>query len=213
MRRITVTSENELRAGLHDAFVTETAVVVAGGAEPPAGVESLVIDVATRGIDLNTEGCHVDDLVFCGGGTLTLAAGEPWADVIELAVKGGWAGVEALAGLPGTVGSVVTANEVRFGRSIADTVSSVRTWDRATDSQKTFAMVNCEFEPGSSRFSRELLPDGTPRYVVVEASLLLKQADITSPIEDPELVEALGIAPGERVPLARVRDIALGSNN
>lgn len=212
MSTLVVSTEAELRSALHSAYDSQAPVYLAGvapGRVPPG--EGLVLDIATRGVDINTEGCHVDDLVFCGAVTATLAAGEPWRDFVALAVQSGWGGVEALAGVPGTVAEVVTANPSRFGQSPADAVSRVRTWDRATDAQRTFAMVECEFEPGSSRFSRETLPDGTQRYVVIEAALLLKQADITPPLHDEALVAALGIEPGERVPLGRVHDLALGA--
>ena len=119
--------------------------------------------------------------------------------------------VEALAAEPGTVADLVAANPVRYGQSVADTVASVRTWDRATDSQRTFAMVDCGFAPHSSLFGTEELPDGSPRYVVMEVALLLKMADITPPIDDRKLAEALGVQKGARVPLTQVFEMALAS--
>lgn len=211
MNRRVVRSETELRAALTEAYSAGLAVYVAGGGEPPASGDSVELEVATRGIDIETEGCNVDDLVFCGAVTVRLAAGEPWGEFVRLAVENGWAGVEALAGEPGTVGAIVAANPVRFGQSPADTVTSVRTWDRSSDSQRTFAMVDCGFAAGSSLFAREQLADGSPRYAVIEVALLLKQADVTASIDDPQLAEALSVAQGARVPLAHVREVALAS--
>lgn len=204
METITVRTEADLLARLRAAYANGTPLAAAGQpGEPTLGVDPLVLEVATRGIDIDRSGCSLDDLVFCGAVGARLAAGEPWDDFVARAVDGSWVGVEALSGMPGTVASVVAANPLRYGQSPADTVAQVRTWDRATDAQRTFAAVDCQFEPGSSRFARELMPDGTPRYVIVEASFLLKQGDLSLP--DPALADLLGSAPGEKVTLARVR--------
>ena len=211
MKQIAVRTEPELRAELTAAFSAGLPVYVAGAGRPPAGDDSVALEVATRGIDIETEGCNVGDLVFCGAVTVTLAAGEPWSEFVRLAVENGWSGVEALAAEPGTVADLVAANPVRYGQSVADTVASVRTWDRATDSQRTFAMVDCGFAPHSSLFGTEELPDGSPRYVVMEVALLLKMADITPPIDDRKLAEALGVQKGARVPLTQVFEMALAS--
>lgn len=210
MKTLKVSTESELVAALQSAFATSTpAVVAGGGTDSLPGFDGLVIDVQTRGVDVNDEGCGVHDLVVCAAVTVTLAAGEPWDEFVASAVEHEWVGVEALSGLPGNVGNVVAANQVQLGQSIADTVASVRTWDRATDSQRTFAMVDCEFEPGSSRFSRELLPDGTPRYVILAAAFLLKQGETTPRVIDPALAKALGIQLGDRALLSRVRELIL----
>ena len=128
------------------------------------------------------------------------------AERLGLAVREVDRDIEALAGLPGTVADVVVENGRAHGRAVADTVASVRTWDRALAAQRTFAAVDCGFVPGGSRF-RERLGDGA-RYEILDVAFLFKQGDLSAPV-DQTLADALGIDAGARVPLAAVREAAL----
>ncbi|CAM3569030.1 hypothetical protein OCAE111667_15935 [Occultella aeris] len=161
------------------------------------------------GLRVDTTGCAVDDLVYCGAVQVAADSAEPWDGIVERAVTEGWLGVEALSGLPGSIADVTLANASAYGQSVSDAVVSVRTWDRSVDRQRTFAAVECGFGPGTSRFT-ERLADGSRRYDVREVTLLLKQGDLTAPIRDDALAARLGITSGQRVPLARVRRAVLG---
>lgn len=158
------------------------------------------------GFVVDDSACETDDLAYCGGVQVTVGGGEAWGVVVERAVSSGWTGVEALAGLPGTVADVVVENGRAHGRAVADTVASVRTWDRALAAQRTFAAVDCGFVPGGSRF-RERLGDGA-RYEILDVAFLFKQGDLSAPV-DQTLADALGIDAGARVPLAALREAAL----
>lgn len=157
-------------------------------------------------LSVNADGCDVDALVYCGAVTVTISADQDWDAFVAEAVAQEWVGVEALSGVSGDVGETVVANAAAFGQSVADTVASVKTWDQATDAQRTLAMADCEFTPNGSRLSRERLADGRPRFVPLTVDFLLKQGDLTVPIQDAGLAELLGVAPGERAPLAEVRN-------
>lgn len=160
--------------------------------------------VGGRSIVVNDDGCAVDDLSFCGAVTVTVPADTPWDDLVATAVARDWVGLEALSGLPGTVGEVVAEAGSAYGQRVADTVASVRTWDREADQQRTFAAVDCGFRPEGSRFT------DTDRFELRDVSFLLRQGDLTAPVRDAALAGMLGIAPGERVPLAEVRTTLLG---
>ncbi|MBZ2196301.1 hypothetical protein [Occultella gossypii] len=164
---------------------------------------------ASAGLRVDTTGCSVDDLVYCGAVQVAADSSEPWDGIVERAVAEGWLGVEALSGLPGSVADVTRANASAYGQSVSDAVVSVRTWDRSVDRQRTFAAVECDFGPGSSRFT-EQLADGSLRYDLREVTLLLKQGDLTTPVRDDALVARLGVASGDRVPLDLVRRAVLG---
>lgn len=157
------------------------------------------------GIVVDESGCDVDDLVFCGAPEVRVPASESWAGIVDLAVGRGWTGIEALAALPGTVGEVTRSNGAAFGQSVGDVVSSVRTWDRAADAQRTFAAADCRFTDGGSALE-ELLDDGAERYAILDVRFLFKQGDVTAPIRDDSLAALLGVDVGARVPLAQVRD-------
>lgn len=160
------------------------------------------------GLVIDDSACDADDLAFCGGVQVTVAAGEGWDGLVERAVVEGWTGVEALSGAPGTVADVVRANSVAHGQGVAETVASVRTWDRAADAQRTFPAVECAFVEGGSRFE-EQLDDGGLRYELLDVAFLFRQADFSAPVVDEVLAGALSVAVGARVPLAHVRAAAL----
>lgn len=161
------------------------------------------------GIVVDDSACEVDDLAYCGGVQVTVPPIEGWDDFVERAVASDWVGVEALSGIPGTVGDAVRANAAAHGQAVADTIVSVRTWDRAADAQKTFPLVDCKFGPHSSRF-QETLPDGSERFELLDVCFLFRQGDLTNPIRDGALAEALGIEVGGRVALGAVREAVQG---
>lgn len=153
------------------------------------------------GISVDASACDLDDLAPCGGVDVKVAGGLRWGELVERAVTSGWPGVERLGGLPGSVAEVVRDNPEVDGQTPAQTIASVRAWDRTDERARTFAYAECGFAPGSSRF-QERLPDGEDRYEIREVAFLFETGTKTAPIRDPELAAALGIEPGERVPLA-----------
>ena len=168
------------------------------------GMSSLQTTLPIAGFVIDDSACDADDRAFCGGVQVTVAADEGWDGLVERAVAEGWMGVEALSGIPGTVADVVRSNSAGYGQAVADTVASVRTWDRAVDAQRTFPAVECAFVDGGSRFE-EQLHDRALRYELLDVAFLFKQGDFSAPIVDGVLAGALSVAVGARVPLTDVR--------
>jgi len=151
--------------------------------------------------DVDTSACDLDDLAPCGGVDVTVGGDVAWADLVQRAVTSSWPGVERLGGLTGTVGDAVRENAEADGQAVADVVASVTARDLTNGRTRGFAFTECAFGPGTSRF-QEWLPDGRYRYDVLEVAFLFQLGDLTTPIRDPELAAVLGVAPGDRVPLA-----------
>lgn len=163
---------------------------------------------AVPGIVVDASACDADDLSPCGGVGVTVPGGQVWDELVALAVDSGWPGLELVSGVPGTVAEVVRDNVAAHGQQPAQTVASVRTWDNATDAQRTLAWADCRFGPGTSRL-QERLPDGRERFQVLEVSFLFRQGDLTAPVRGTELAALLGVAPGERVPIGAARRAVL----
>jgi UDP-N-acetylmuramate dehydrogenase len=123
-------------------------------------------------------------------------------------VATGWSGVEALSGIPGATGATPVQNVGAYGQEVADTVATVRTWDREDARVRTFAASDCAFSYRHSRFKAERFRGG-PRYVVLEVTFQLRIADLSAPVRYTELARALGVEVGERAPLADVRAAVL----
>lgn len=160
------------------------------------------------GVVVDDDGCDAGNLCYAGAVSVTAAGAEDWGALVERAAGEGWTGVAALAGCDRSVSDAVAGNVSAYGQQVADTIWSVRTWDRVEGRQRTFAMVECEFRTGGSRFSAE---DGRRRYDVIEVTFLFRAGTITAPLRDADLVGLLGVAPGDRVPLPRVREAVLAA--
>ena len=92
-----------------------------------------------------------------------------------------------------------------YGQEVAQTIASVRAWDRAERRRRTFAAADCGFAYRHSRFKAE-----PGRWVVLEVVFQLRLGDLGEPVRYAELARALGVELGERAPLAAVREAVLG---
>jgi UDP-N-acetylmuramate dehydrogenase len=156
-----------------------------------AGVPGTVLRIATRGVRED-------------GDRLTVAAGEPWDPFVARCVAAGRAGVECLAGIPGSVGATPIQNVGAYGQEVAETIVSVRAYDREAAAVAELPAAACGFAYRSSRFKR------TPgRWVVLEVTFELPRAERSRPIRYGELARALGLPEGGTAPLADVRDAVL----
>ena len=66
----------------------------------------------------------------CGGAEATVEAGEDWDAFVARAVAEEWIGVEALSGIPGTVGATPIQNVGAYGQEVAETIAQVHVYDR-----------------------------------------------------------------------------------
>lgn len=173
----------------------EPLLIVAGGSNlvvADEGVAGTVVRVATRGIT-------VESADHCGGAMVRVAAGESWDGLVERAVAEGWSGIEALSGIPGATGSTPIQNVGAYGREVAQTIASVRAWDRHEQAVRTLTNAECAFTYRHSRFK------GSDRYVVLDVLFQLVLADLSAPVAYADLARQLGVELGDRVPLADAR--------
>ena len=66
----------------------------------------------------------------CGGAIVEYFAGVNWDRAVRYAIAREMVGIEALSGIPGTVGATPIQNVGAYGQEVASTISRVRTWDR-----------------------------------------------------------------------------------
>jgi UDP-N-acetylmuramate dehydrogenase len=203
---VKVTSEAELVEAVTAADDAGEPVLVLGGGSnlvvSDSGFGGTVVEVATTGITADAD--DPDDLACLGAVTVTVAAGESWDDLVAHAVKQGWVGVEALAGIPGLVGATPIQNVGAYGQEVSQTIAQVRTWDRGESALRTFSASECGFGYRTSRFKQEPL-----RYVVLDVTFLLRQGTLGAPVQYAELARTLGVEIGERAPLPDVREAVL----
>ena len=177
----------------------EPLLLLAGGSNlvvADAGFQGTAVRIATRGI----EGHEMAD----GRVRLNAAAGENWDDLVAACVTDGLAGVEALSGIPGSVGATPIQNVGAYGQEIADVLIGVRAMDRSTGELHVLDTEACLFDYRSSVFKRD-----PGRWLVLGVSLALEPTGISEPIRYAELARRLGVEVGDRAPVEEVRAAVL----
>jgi UDP-N-acetylmuramate dehydrogenase len=112
-----------------------------------AGFDGLVLRVALRGITASAAPDAKDKIVY------QAAAGEEWDYFVERTLSDSCAGVECLAGIPGTVGGTPVQNVGAYGQEVAPTIERVRAFDRKEHAFVEFSAAECGFTYRRSRFN------------------------------------------------------------
>lgn len=207
---VTATTEPEIVEAVTAADdAGKDALVLGGGSNlivADAGFPGIVVKLASTGVAAET---------VEGGVGVTVAAGETWDDFVMTAVDKGWSGVEALSGIPGSVGATPIQNVGAYGQDVSQTIESVKVFDRKLRELRTFAAEECQFGYRWSRFKADLLAESpnqssSGRYVVLEVTFRLgTDGDLGSPIAYAQLAGALGVEQGTRVPSKQIREAVL----
>lgn len=98
-----------------------------------AGTNILVDDRGIRGIAVSLRGFAKIETVRGGNekmAVLYAGAGSPLGKLLHFAGQKGYAGIETLAGIPGSVGGAVCMNAGSFGMEMKDVIESVAVMDR-----------------------------------------------------------------------------------
>lgn len=96
---------------------------------------------------------------------ITIDAGADLMDLLTIAAQRGLAGLESLAGVPGSVGGAVRGNAGAFGTEIGDRLVSVEVYDTVDESYEELDRSACRYGYRSSIF-KEL----SKRYIILRAS-------------------------------------------
>lgn len=195
---ISVATEDEIIAAIEAAG--DAPILILGGGSnvliSDQGFDGTVIHIAN-----NQAQSEVD---ACSGATLTIGAGENWDEFVAATIARGFAGLETLSGIPGTVGAAPIQNIGAYGHEVSEFITRVRTYDRVAKAVKTFTNSECEFEYRNSIFKR------TPgRYIVLSVQFQIRRGEISTPITYAELAQKLGIEVGQKAPVVDVRDAVL----
>lgn len=113
-----------------------------------AGFPGLVLRIALQGVDREDD--HQDGVPRR---LYRAAAGENWDAFVQRAVEDGCAGIECLAGIPGTVGGTPVQNVGAYGQEVAETIERVRVLDLETLQFSEMTNAECGFSYRSSIFN------------------------------------------------------------
>lgn len=210
-------TEDEFIAAVSEADATNTPLLVIGD-----GSNLLAADEGFPGVVVKDgrTGIIGEPDESCGLVSVTVVAGQNWDELVAEAIDKNWTGIEAMSGIPGTVGAAPVQNIGAYGQEIGSVLASVRVWDRLRNRVRVFAAAELDLTYRNSRLKESMFaapsdadPKApwwpTPRYVVLEVTLQLRMGRLSAPIVWPELAEQLGIGLNERAPSTAVRKAVL----
>ncbi|MGP3981855.1 UDP-N-acetylmuramate dehydrogenase [Streptomyces sp. KR80] len=203
-RLVTATTDDEVIAAVREADAADVPLLIISGGSNlvigDKGFDGTALRIATTGFELGSATQRAE-----GRTHLELAAGENWSDAVARTVEAGLAGVECLAGIPGSAGATPIQNVGAYGQEVASTVTEVIAYDRRVGETVTIPGADCGFSYRHSRFKAD-----PTRFVVLRVRFVLEDAGgLSSPVKYAELARTLGVTPGDRVPAAAARDAVL----
>ncbi len=191
---VTASTTDELVVAVRAADAEGQPLLVVGGGSnlvvADAGWPGVVVLVRTRGIAVDSE-------------SVTVAAGEPWDELVAFTVDEDLSGLAAMSGIPGLTGATPVQNVGAYGSEVAQVITSLRVLDRVSGSVEDWPPSRCGFGFRTSAFKH------TDRYVVLSVTFGLDRCADAAPVQYVELARRLGIAPGERAPSRDVRKAVL----
>ena len=195
---VEVATESEIIAAIEAAG--DAPILIMGD-----GTNMLVSDDGFAGvvIRISNNALHAE-VDACSGATLTIGAGENWDEFVATTIDRGFAGLETLSGIPGSVGAAPIQNIGAYGHEVSEFITRVRTYDRQAKAVKTFTNQECEFEYRNSHFKSH-----PGRYVVLDVQFNLRKGEFTTPITYQELADKLGIKVGEKAAIHQTRKAVL----
>lgn len=168
-------------AAVERADLTGVPVLILGG-----GSNLLIDDAGFDGLVVQLP----DAEPVRAGPQWTLTAGTDWDRFVDAAVAANHAGVECLAGIPGTLGAAPIQNIGAYGQEVAEVVDAVEVWDRVARVRRWIARDDCGFGYRTSRFKAA----DAGRFMVLSVRLTLRP-DGPATVRYRDLVSRLGDAP------------------
>ena len=195
---VQVSSEAEIIAAIESAG--NSPILIIGG-----GTNVLVADSGFAGTVIRISNNSVESEVdACSGATLTIGAGENWDNFVKTTISRGFAGLETLSGIPGTVGAAPIQNIGAYGHEVSEFITRVRTYDREKKAIQTFTNAECQFSYRNSYFKEH-----PGRYVVLDVAFQLRIGEMTTPITYLELAKKLEIELGDKSSVVECRSAVL----
>ncbi len=198
-------TEAEIIAAVRAADDADEPLLIIGGGSnlvvSDDGFAGTVLKIASRGFVANSEDS-------CGGASVVVQAGHDWDDFVHQTVLHAWSGVEALSGIPGSAGATPVQNVGAYGCEVAQTIASVRTWDREENAVHTFTNYELKFGYRDSMLKATTV-NGSPRYVVLTVEFQLLLGRMSAPVQYAELARRLEVEVGKRANSLELRRTVL----
>ncbi|MCD9188844.1 MAG: UDP-N-acetylmuramate dehydrogenase [Pyrinomonadaceae bacterium] len=160
-------SEKQVVSAVKFAVENDFDLFVLGGGSnvliSDKGFDGLVLQIALRGIEFGTEKDGIVKVKAC--------AGEDWDEFVKVCVEKNLQGLECLSGIPGLIGGTPVQNVGAYGQEVAETISTVRVFDRKSGELLELSNADCKFSYRTSIFNST----EKNRFIVLAVTFLLRQ--------------------------------------
>jgi UDP-N-acetylmuramate dehydrogenase len=161
------------------------------------GFDGTAVHVRTSGIE------GLDAAGDTDGVTIRVEAGESWDALVARTLDAGLAGLEALSGIPGSVGASPIQNIGAYGAELSDTLVAIDYLDFLTGERARIPAPDLGLG-----YRTSAMKEGR-QGVVLAVEFRLQRSELSAPIGYAQLASALGAELGERRPAREVRDAVL----
>lgn len=173
---VDVTSNIELRHAYQESVrLNQPFYVIGGGSNLIAhdeGFAGVIIHNQIMGITI------VDDNPTST--TISAGGGEMWDALVKYTVDLELSGIEAMSGIPGTVGAAPVQNIGAYGQELGNTFVSLEAYDTTNDSFVTLNWGDCGFSYRNSIFRST----AAGRYIITRVTVTLAKAAPQPPFYD-----------------------------
>ncbi|MFY9262217.1 MAG: UDP-N-acetylmuramate dehydrogenase [Actinomycetaceae bacterium] len=212
-RLVLAESEAEIVETIREADDAGIPVLMIGGGSNILASDEAFDGVVVRDMRADIKTTEDDS---CGGGEMIATAGVPWDDLVVYSLESEWIGLEALSGIPGSVGAAPVQNIGAYGQEVASTIASLRVYDRATQKIRTLFLSDLDFGYRHSLLKESMVTGSegkkwgpSPRWIVLEVKFHLRRATLASPVQYGQLAKHLGVELGARVLATDLRQAVL----
>ena len=131
---------------------------------------------------------------------ITAGAGLLWDEFVEDVVDQGFAGIETLSGIPGTVGATPIQNVGAYGSEVKSTIKSVQIVDGSTGKIRQLTNEDLKFGYRTSS-----LKNMQSKFIIENVTFRLKKSKESNLTNYPEVAKFLNVNPGSFVPIKELR--------
>lgn len=153
---------------IYENYPADKVMILGGGSNIllTGNVEGIVLKNSIKGINVARED---DDFFYVKAG-----AGEVWHELVLYCIERGFAGIENLSLIPGSVGAGPMQNIGAYGVEIKDVFYELEAFNIKTGAMETFTIDDCEFGYRESVFKRRY----KGKYVITSVTLRLRKKPV-----------------------------------